>query len=304
MKDANCSVTETEKFPNYALPHDFINDEVSKIPFHQIDAIGPAGSINAHIEDYAKWLLMNVNMGKYNEKQIISEEGLGEIFAPQMSIDKDNDLVKGINRNKEFSDLVYTLGWVSQHFRGYQMLQHAGGIDGFSAFISVMPEDDLGVAILTNLNGTAIHYGITWEITDRMLGLEPIEWVARVAEYEAEVKAEIKAGTEGMLSMQVKDTQPSHKMEDYCGTYSHPGYGTLTLKLEDGELCGQYNHISANASHFHYDTFLLKFDIPSPDVTIPITFQADLMGNIKLVSIPMDEKVAEIEFIKEIEEEA
>ena len=297
MKEATCSAEGMLKAANHSEPYDMVNDQITRIPFHNINAIGPAGSINAHIEDYAKWLLMNVNQGEFNGKQIVSKENLGEIFNPQMAIDKDNDLVKGITKNKEFSNLVYTLGWVSQHYRGHQMLQHAGGIDGFSAFISILPDDNLGVAILTN-QITSIHYGITWEITDRLLGLEPIDWIGRVAEYENEVKKMGEEEGKNMLAMKVKDTNPSHSLESYCGEFYHPGYGTLKVELKDGKLAGFYNHIAITVEHFHYDVFLAHFEIPSPQVNIPLSFTADLMGNISKVLIPMDGNVPEIEFTK------
>ena len=154
------------------------------------------------------------------------------------------------------------------------------------------------MALLTNLNGTNIHYGITWEIIDRLLGLEPINWVGRVAAYEKELKQMYEEQGKGMLAMQVKNTNPSHDLQSYCGEYYHPGYGTLKVELKDGKLAGFYNHIPITVEHFHYDVFLAHFEIPSPQVNIPISFAADLMGNISKALIPMDENVPEIEFTK------
>jgi len=299
MKDANSSTDATQaNSANFALPYEKIDGKLVRIPFHQIDAVGPAGSINAHIEDYGKWMLMNLNGGKVGGKELISERSLAEIYAPQMAINEDNILVESLGRFKEFSPLVYTFGWVLQHYRGRKTLMHAGGIDGFTAFIHLLPEEKTGVVVLSNLGGSNIPYGIAFDLLDRAMGWEPLPWTTRMGDYEAERNEKIKAGAEGLKAMQVQGTNPSHPLEAYVGTFTNNGYGDLHIKVEDGKLNGIYNHIPVTLAHFHYDTFLMHLEMPSPQVTVPVRFEADITGTIRRVLIPWEELTGEIEFVR------
>ena len=296
MKDANCSVEDTKTFSNYSLPHQFQGDRNVIIPLHDISAMGPAGSINANISDLARWLSMNVNMGCFEEKQVISQPTLDEIFSPQMAVDKNNMAVQGFACFKEFSNIDYTLGWFCQHYRGYKMLQHGGGIDGFSSFISVLPDEGLGAAVLTNLDGTSIHYGITWDLIDRLLDQEPINWTGRIAAREKENQQKMQEQGKAFLAARKTDTYPSHPLQDYCGEYSHPGYARISLRLENEQLYGTYAHIPVKLEHFQYDTFMMQFEIPYPQINIPVSFSSSLMGKIESLSSPMEEKIEPIRF--------
>jgi len=43
------------------------------------------------------------------------------------------------------------MGWVDTTFRGHHMVWHNGGIDGFHSLLTMLPEDNIGVVILSNL---------------------------------------------------------------------------------------------------------------------------------------------------------
>ena len=102
MKDATCSAEGMLKAANHSEPYDMVNDQITRIPFHNINGIGPAGSINGHIEDYAKWLLMNVNQGEFNGKQIISKENLGKFSTLKWRLTKIMTWSKASPRTRSF----------------------------------------------------------------------------------------------------------------------------------------------------------------------------------------------------------
>ena len=49
MSHSDLSVTEIEKTDDHALPYELKKEVVTKVPYHNIDAIGPAGSINSSV---------------------------------------------------------------------------------------------------------------------------------------------------------------------------------------------------------------------------------------------------------------
>ena len=115
--------------------------------------MGPAGSINASIEDYARWLLLNINKGKFNDQQLISEENMEQVFLPHTPITPDNNILQytGLGDLADLRSFGYGMGWLYLTYKGHRILGHGGNIDGFSAWLMFMPDDGIGAAVLTSL---------------------------------------------------------------------------------------------------------------------------------------------------------
>ena len=298
MRDTNFSVDDMQKAHDYSYAYDAHSGEIKRIPPRDISAIGPAGSINAHIEDYAQWLAFNIKAGAHKGKQLISAESLGEIHAPQMAIPVQDELGQAFHMMEHFSDLVYTLGWVSVNYRGRAHVMHAGGIDGYSSFLTFMPKEKIGAAVLTNSGGISKHYGIVLEIIDRYLGDEPIPWIEKISALEKMgMDAEQKAEQE-QAEKQIKGTSPSHALDAYCGSYTHPAYGTIQIEQKNGVLGGLYNQIPCTLSHFHYDVFNLTIQDTRMEFKFPMQFFTSLDGQIDRAQLPLEAKVKPIEFKK------
>ena len=86
MSHSNLSVTDIEKTSDHALPYELKKEVVSKVPYHNIDAIGPAGSINSSVDDMSHYLIFQLGDGKYEGKQIVAESDLREMHSPQTAI--------------------------------------------------------------------------------------------------------------------------------------------------------------------------------------------------------------------------
>lgn len=84
MKTSTFSVNDSQKTSNFSLPYQEQKGEVKEIPFRNIDAIGPAGSINSSVNEMTRWLLVQLGKGKFEGRQVIPEKNLGEVHAPQI----------------------------------------------------------------------------------------------------------------------------------------------------------------------------------------------------------------------------
>ena len=72
MENTVTKVADWEKSNDRSLAYNLVNDSIAKvIPYRNIDAVGPAGSINSSAKDMAKWLITWINGGKFNGKQIV-----------------------------------------------------------------------------------------------------------------------------------------------------------------------------------------------------------------------------------------
>ncbi len=289
MKDSNFSVEDSQKVQDYALPYLERDDEVIEIPFRNIDTIGPAGSINSNVTDMAQWILLNLNKGKFGDQQIVSEASLREIHSPQMIA------TKVMQFDESFYNL-YGMGWLITSYRGHLLLVHQGGIDGFTALVSLMPRDNMGLVILTNLNGNPIPPIVMYRAYDRLLGLEPIPWGKRVKEIMERAKNEAEKAKKEQDEDRKLNTTPSHPLEDYVGDYENPGYGILSIQKEGNSLVAVFNSISYTGTHYHYDVF--EFQNEQMDESRKVSFFTDVKGNINKLSVPLEPMVDPIVFTR------
>jgi hypothetical protein len=94
----------------------------------------------------------------------------------------------------------------------------------------------------------------------------------------------------------VKGTYPSHSLDAYVGTYSHPAYGSIRVgKNEDGLNISRNDHHS-KLSHYHYDYFLTHELFPFYRTTLEFRTNGD--GDINQLVIQMENKVEPTLFTK------
>ena len=286
MGNTNFSVTESQKALDFALPHYAGSDKVVKnIPFKNIDAMAPAGSINSNLKDMAQWLLFNLNKGKWDQEQIISEDSLSQIQSPQIVTP---DPIK----YAEILHASYGMGWLIIPYRGHNMLAHRGGIDGFSTIVILVPSENIGVAVFANKSDTPVPVIVARDGCDRLLGLSEIPWSQRFRTERDEMeKGQAEAKREAEKRRKT-GTQPSHPLEDYEGDFQHPAYGTLSVKKDGDGLTATYYFTSTPLEHYHYDTF----SVQAENMVWKITFSTDANGNVVSLSIPIEAGVNDIVF--------
>lgn len=287
MKESNLSVTESEKSSDFSSPYQEKKDKVVVIPFRNIDSMGPAGSINSNVLEMANWMLFNLNKGKWGDKQIISEAALTQIHTPQM-------VMQSPLRHEEMLHSSYSMGWLISAYKGHLLLTHGGGIDGFTALVSFMPRDKTAVVILSNLSGNVVPSIISYNLFDRILGLEQTDWNKRLREERAQALEEAEKAKKEVEKDRKTGTTPSHPLEDYAGDYEHPGYGVLSILKEGEGLKGKINSLEFPLTHFHYDIFELK--VEEFRLTQKISFFTDLKGNISSLSVQLEPSLDPIVF--------
>jgi CubicO group peptidase (beta-lactamase class C family) len=298
MTGTNFSERDTQHSADFAEPyrkgHD-LKAELKHIPFDQQCpdrcAMGPAGEINSNVADMSKYLLFHMNHGKLEGKQLLSENNSVQMQTPQMTMG-------GAAPYKELGEGSYGMGFFISTYRGHKTVDHGGNIDGFSADLSFMPADKIGVVILTNLDGNPLPEIVANNVYDRLLGLDLVPWNQRFLESEKKGKeAEQEAKNKGYVP-QKKGTHPSHDLKDYVGDYSNPGYGVVGIAAEGDGFKFTLNKVSKPLKHYHYDSFQVPEDPLDPFEKLKITFLTDLNGDISSVSIPLQPDVKDIIFTR------
>ena len=290
MTGSHFSFEESKKYSDFALPHASREGKIKVLPFRDLANIGPAGSIQSGIADMARWILFNLQKGKWGESQILSEASMNLIHSPQM-------VIPAPIQDDELLHSCYGMGWAINPYRGHLMIHHGGGIDGFSSYVCLLPRDDIGLVILANLEGTPLAQIIVYNACDRLLRLKPIAWNERFKNLLNQYKHMITESQKKPTSDRKAGTQPSHPLHDYEGNYEHPGYGVLNIKVQGNQLAAELNGIELPLIHYQYDVF----EIGDVRYIVPLTgkkalFIQDQKGDIAQVTLPLEPQVRDIAF--------
>lgn len=303
MARSNFSVDAMQRDDNFSYPHFHVEDsEIDRIPFRNIDAVGPAGSINSSPREMAKYVLMHLNHGALgpgeDAKRVLSESNAQRMQSPQMVI--QGALAARVSGDTERGDPSYGLGLMVSSYRGHKHVFHGGGIDGFISAMDWLPNDGIGVVVLSNTSGSgAVPQLVTANVFDRLLGMDQIDWPARVRKQQDEARAAAKATEEQAVKDRHEGTKPSHALDDFTGSYQHPGYGPVTVSLVDGQLEMALSTFNAPLEHHHYDVFVVpKSDTPSvadlAGTKVQFLYAKD--GRVDRVTIPLEPTLDDIVF--------
>lgn len=254
MTSSSTSIKSLASSDNVASPHSKIDDKVQKVAWRNIDNIGPAGSINSNVLDMAQWLRMNLGGGMYENKRVLSAAAVKEMQTPQTVI-----RIEG-NNERLYPDahfLNYGLGWFLSDFRGRKLVEHGGAIDGMRAEVGMLPEEKLGVVILTNRHGSVLPHVLMYRVLDAFLGVTPKrDWSAEILKKFTALEEQAKAAEKKTEAERVKNTSPSLALEKYAGVYKNEMYGEAKFAVKDGKLTSDFGpNFAGDLEHWHYDTF-------------------------------------------------
>ena len=271
MNRSTTSLDEMKKLGNYAFPHKIGNGKVSTFKeFYSIETVAPAGAINSNVVDMSQWIRLQLKKGKYNNKQIFSERQSNEMWANQTAIENMN----------------YGLGWFIRYWNGKKLLNHGGGMPGMISDVSLIPEENFGLVILSNA-GTGMVTAIRNYIMESFFLNEPKDWNKMMLDNWKKRIENFEKENKRREDVRVKDTKPSLPLEKYCGVYEDKMYGKAEVSLKDGNLFLQFlpsPTMKGELKHYHFDTFYIDWE----DEFLTrgwVKFDMDFNANIKQFTI-------------------
>ncbi len=256
--------------------------------------LNPAGGIVSNVLDMCRWLRLQLNQGKWSKETIISAQNLKQLYSPEVVLPQTIAY-------KERLNICFGMGWIIEAYRGYHLIRHSGNLAGFSASVSFLPVESLGVVVLTNRSSSLLDFIIPFYVYDKILGLEPIPWHKRLMQ-EALLQEKAESKKRKDIKRQ-HATHLSHPLADYAGEYEHPGYGRVTITLQDGELRLNYQGIPFRLRHYHYDVFQMNEMLRHGEQML-VYFQLDKAGSIRSIAIPLEPAVNDIVFTKVVSEKS
>jgi CubicO group peptidase (beta-lactamase class C family) len=244
---------------NVATPHGLDGEAIVPIPHDSVDNMAPAGAINSSARDMAQWLLLQTGDGAFGGAQIVDPAVIAETRTPH-NLQRVGAESQELNPWTHFS--TYGLGWGLSDYRGRLLVSHGGGLNGMISLVALLPEEDLGVVVLSNFDTHGLTRSIVNHVLDAYLGGEQVDWDER---YHGVIEALLegrKAAAAAREEARLKGTSPSLPLESYVGRYTSSVYGDAEVTLEDGQLKLDplaHPEISGTLAHWQLDTFLCRW---------------------------------------------
>lgn len=253
MTCTNTSVTLLPSAPDVASPHAIVDGRLQTVPYTNIDVIPAAGAINSCAADMVQWLRFQLDSGSMGGRQLVSRRNFRETHTPQLAVRIDS-AYRVLNPATHLRS--YAIGWVVSDYHGREMLSHAGNLSGMAAMVGLLPEERLGVVVLSNLEDQALRESLMYKVFDLYLGVPPRDWSAETLREKRSADSVTAARERRVVAERVPDTHPSLALQRYVGTYSDSLYGPATVSLQNGHLVfAMAPRQVGDLEHWHFDTF-------------------------------------------------
>ena len=294
-------MADYERDDNFTRPYAIHDDGVVRLVDRQrnSDPLSPTGGLHSTLADMVKYLTMHMQGGNLNGREIIRRADSRAMQSPQMTMQRAMTWEAG--EFPELSDEAYGMGVLVTHYRGHKMVHNPGNWDGWSLELSFLPNDSLGVIVLTNMYSTTIRDFLPWLLYDRLLGLSNSRWSDRFLARQARARAALVAQRAREDSARVPNTAPSHPLDAYVGRYLHPAYGEAEVTRDATGLRLRFGRFDFPLAHYHYDVF--RYEPPTGDPTYNrfrwrVTFQTGLDGAVESLLAPLEPAVPPLPFLR------
>jgi len=265
MRRTVLSVEAMEADPDHASPYALRDGSVRKIPMlEHSSAIAPAGGVQTTVRDLARWLTFHAT----SSPELLGEGMWRELHRPRAEMPAPAE--------PEVQHPHYALGWIHESYRGHPLVVHSGAIDGFTVHLGFLPETGQGLILLMNRDlASAALMALAYSAYDRLLGLEPLDWEARLEEVPTPLQA-------------VPDVALDFPIETVAGSYEHPAYGVLTVRARGDELAMEFRSLRLTLVYQGSRRFLSRKPIADGAPQITVRFSKEKPGEPLQLFVPLN----------------
>ena len=272
---------------NLATPHSSDSGTIKTIDYYDIGMGSAAGGIFSNAADLSKWMIVRLNKGKYGT----------DLKSSLFSIENHNEMwrlhtVENANPNPRYNSHFngYGLGWGISDSKGNLKVSHTGGLPGMLSIVTMYPDLNLGIVILTNTEtgGAGLFSAITNTIADSYLGLDDFGWTDKIVE-----RYNQRADTGNDVTNKVWEKVESSKNikvknEDFIGIYEDNWFGKVEVFEKDKKLwIKSYRSPKLNGpmAFYNANSFAIKWEYQAMNCDAFAMFSLDETG--KAQSIKM-----------------
>ncbi len=231
-----------ERVKNIAVPYSTsFTNQLKVVPYDKWDNLAPAASIVSNVKDLTNWLNFQLDSGKYNGKQVMP--------WPVLQKTRDVNIITGSRKSSLLPVHFrgYGLGLFSADYNGRQIYWHTGGAAGMVSNVCFVPEEKLGIAILTNNDNQNFFECLRYQVLDAYLGMPYIDRSKQqLGDFNKEMKTQVQEVAD--WNKQATDFKAKNGAttlvgkESFIGTYNNELYGSLTItKNNEYEYAIKFN---------------------------------------------------------------
>ncbi len=222
-----------------AAPHGMVDGKATVIQRywpHNMDVFAAVGGIWSSANDMGHWLQMLLADGQYDGKTVLDPKVVAAMKTPQVVIQPGGigDEIRTWMPGGAF--YTYGLGLFVQDDGAHKVVWHAGDIDGMASAVVMVPEAQLGVAVMSNMDHADARFAIVAHVLQAMLGLPGHDPDPALLAAQRKDKAEGAAMEKKFADTRAANPKPALPLADYAGTYSDELDGAAHLTLENGHL--------------------------------------------------------------------
>lgn len=221
---------------NVAQPHNNLYSSITKIPFDNVDNLGPATSMVSNVKDLSKWLMLQLDSGRYEGRQVLP--------WPVLQKTRDMNIFTGSRKSPSLPTHFrgYGLGVFATDYAGKQVYWHTGGAFGHVTNVCFVPEEKLGITILTNNDNQSFFEALRYQILDAYLNLSYTDRSKFQYGFFAQGKVDTEKELAALKARVDKKSQPDIALADYTGDYMNTVYGKITISKSGQMLICRFQH--------------------------------------------------------------
>lgn len=235
---------------NVAHPHLKVDDRVHIIKQTNSDYDAPAGGVWSSAWDMAQLLRLHINDGVRAGNRILNEATVNEMRKPLVLDHWPDPVMPPSHLN------AYGLGWLLSSYQGKLVVWHAGLVHGMISIVGYVPEEDLGVVVLSNQQRNLFNYALFYHIINQHLGIPDTNLDETNRELLAKHVSKMADSLTKKEASRKRGTQPTLPLKTYLGTYEREyGIQAKVTQSDDGTLILQHGNFIADMEHWQNDEF-------------------------------------------------
>jgi CubicO group peptidase (beta-lactamase class C family) len=250
---------------NMSANHAMVDGTLATVEADHHGVTGAAGSAISSASDMTRWMQAMLARGAIDGQQVIAAETVQTLFDPVIPAPVTFTETPPISPTNGFA---YSPGWGVFHWHNHRVIEKGGALAGLRSVVNLVPELELGVAVLANLNLTYLPEAIRAFVLEQALGPADTDMQAEIRSMSGQIEAIFAAPPPTSAGLPM-----GAELDTYAGAYEHELYGEFVVVVDGDDLRLEAGPAGRPAA-LRFDslnTFLLDWG-SAAEIPEPLTF--------------------------------
>ncbi len=285
---------------NVARAHVPLDGKMNVVGGNFLEQFSSAGSVASSVNDMSLWLKAQLNNGAYQGQEKVQQR----LFSNKQSeaMWQARTLLpvsKAATLQDKTHFRAYGLGWFLNDYHGVKLVHHSGGILGMVSKVVLVPEENLGVVILTNQQSGYAFNAIYHQVLNEYLELAEKDWVDFYQQKQTKRLAKEKSRLAKSAAKVDRNSRHSLPLRDYADTYKDNWYGEIKITYKNNKLHMQFGNtkeLKGTLAHHQHNTFIVRWDDRTLEADAFVNFNLNEDGSISYVTMKAVSKATDFSF--------